>query len=195
MNIEKVVRVWRSAGAVILVLASVSCGDLAREGQAPSYLLIASMQASSGETDDFGTELRSDVLTEGSIVNDNGQAEFLLLMKDPSLTEPTSANFITIDRYHVKYIRADGRNTQGVDVPYEFDGAVTGTVTDDGLILGFTLVRHQAKVEAPLGALASNFVIVSTIAEVTFYGHDQTGRAVSVMGRISVHFANFADPE
>ena len=60
---------------------------------------------------------------------------------------------------------------------------------------GFTLVRHQAKVEAPLGALASNFLIVSTIAEVTFYGHDQTGRAVSVMGKISVHFANFADPE
>ena len=78
-------------------------------------------------------------------------------MKDPTLVGPSSANFITIDRYHVKYIRADGRNTQGVDVPYPFDGAITGTVTDDGAIFGFTLVRHQAKVEAPLGALAVEF--------------------------------------
>ncbi len=130
MNIEKVVRVGRLAGAVILVLASVSCGDMAREGQASSYLIITSLQASSGETDEFGGELRSDVLTNGGIINDNGQVEFVLAMKDPTLIGPTSANFITIDRYHVKYIRADGRNTQGVDVPYEFDGAITGTVAD-----------------------------------------------------------------
>ncbi len=47
-------------------------------------------------------------------------------MKDPGSTAspstPTSANFITVTRYHVKYVRTDGRNTQGVDVPYEFDG-------------------------------------------------------------------------
>jgi len=195
MIIEKAVRVGRSAGAVILVLASVSCGDMAREGQASSYLVITALTASSGETDVFGNELRSDVLTKGGIINDNGQVEFVLALKDPTLIGPSSANFITVDRYHVKYVRADGRNTQGVDVPYEFDGAITGTVGTDDAIFGFTLVRHQAKVEAPLGALASNFVIVSTIAEVTFYGHDQTGRAVSVMGKISVHFANFADPE
>jgi hypothetical protein len=194
MSIEKIVRVGRLAGAVILVLASVSCGDMTREGQASSYLIITSLLGSSGETDELGGELRSDVLTNGGIVNDNGEVEFALAMKDPGLTDPSTANFITIDRYHVKYIRADGRNTQGVDVPYEFDGAITGTVSGEATF-GFTLVRHQAKVEAPLGALATNFVIVSTIAEVTFYGHDQTGRAVSVMGRISVHFANFADPE
>ena len=78
-------------------------------------------------------------------------------------------------------------------MPYAFDGAITGTVSDSASF-GFTLVRHQAKAEAPLGALETNFVVISTIAEVTFYGHDQTGRAVSVTGKISVHFANFADP-
>ncbi len=135
MNIEKAVRVGRSAGAVILVLASVSCGDLAREGQAPSYLIIASLQGSAGEDGDLGTELRSDVLTGGGIVNDNGSVEFELAMKDPGLTEPSTANFITIDRYRVVYIRADGRNTPGVDVPYPFDGAITGTVTADGAIV------------------------------------------------------------
>ena len=46
----------------------------------------------------------------------------------------------------------------------------------------FTLVRNIAKDEAPLQALTVNGVIISTIAEVTFYGHDQTGREVSAVG-------------
>jgi hypothetical protein len=195
MNIKKAVSGARLACAVILALASVSCGDMPREGTASSYLIITSLLGSPGETDEFVGELRSDVRTQGSIFNDNGQVAFLLGMKDPGITSPSSANFITIDRYRIVYIRADGRNTPGVDVPYPFDGAITGTVTDAPVSFGFTLVRHQAKVEAPLGALETNFLIVSTIAEVTFYGHDQTGRAVSVSGKISVHFGNFADPE
>ena len=58
----------------------------------------------------------------------------------------------------------------------------------------FELVRHLAKEEAPLKALTVNNVIISTIAEITFYGHDQTGREVSVTGRMSVDFGNFGDP-
>ena len=133
--------------------------------------------------------------------NDNGQAELQLAMKDPgspeSPTAPTTANFITVDRYHVRYIRTDGHNIEGVDVPYAFDGAVTGTVSSQGATLSFTLVRHQAKEEAPLRTLRSEDedvgIIISTIAEVTFYGRDQTGRAVSVTGKISITFADFAN--
>jgi hypothetical protein len=54
-------------------------------------------------------------------------------------------------------------------------------------------VRHQAKQEAPLAALATNPIIITTIAKVTFYGHDQTGRSASVTGNIEVAFGNFAD--
>ncbi len=43
---------------------------------------------------------------------------------DDSPTAPTTANFITVDRYHVTFIRSDGRNKPGVDVPYPFDGAL-----------------------------------------------------------------------
>ena len=56
-------------------------------------------------------------------------------------------------------------------------------------------MRHIAKQESPLRALAFNFApIIYTIAEVTFYGHDQTGREVSVSGQILVAFGDFADP-
>ena len=55
----------------------------------------------------------------------------------------------------------------------------------------FALVRAQAKAESPLAALAGSRVILSTIAEITFYGHDQTGREVSVGARINVHFGDW----
>ena len=56
----------------------------------------------------------------------------------------------------------------------------------DTASVGFTLVRNQAKAEAPLKALGQNGLLITTIAKVTFYGHDQTGREVSVSGNIEV---------
>ena len=38
-------------------------------------------------------------------------------------------------------------------------------------------------------------VLISTIADVTFYGRDQAGRDSSVTGQISVNFADWGDPE
>jgi len=91
------------------------------------------------------------------------------------------------------YIRSDGRNVQGTDVPFAFDGGVTVTV-DGASSVPFTLVRAQAKHEAPLKALAGHGGAqhISTVARVTFYGHDQTGRGVTVTGNIEVDFADWA---
>jgi hypothetical protein len=38
-------------------------------------------------------------------------------------------------------------------------------------------------------------VIISTIAEVTFYGEDLAGNDIRVVGTMSVNFADFADPD
>ena len=65
---------------------------------------------------------------------------------------------------------------------------------DGSATAGFTIVRSQAKREAPLAPLVNNDTIISTIAYVTFYGHDQTGNEVSVTGTIDVTFGNFGDP-
>jgi hypothetical protein len=190
------------AAVVVLSLASVSCGTVAREGTASSFLIIKALEGASGaQPGTFGATVSSDVLTVvqkvPTIFSDPGRVQLALALKDPgapaSPASPSQANWITVNRYHVRFIRSDGRNTEGVDVPYAFDSTVTATVADDTTI-GFTLVRLQAKEEAPLRALAVSGVIVSTIAEVTFYGHDQTGRAVSVTGNIGVSFGNFGDP-
>lgn len=195
--------VWGSGalivGAILIVLASTGCGEMTRQGDASSYLVMNLLEAAPGATpDDFGGTLLSDVITVvddvPGVYNDIGAVTLSLAMKDP-LIAPSSTNAITINRYRVRYIRSDGRNTPGVDVPYGFDGAMTMTVSGGGVTGTFEIVRHVAKLEAPLAALTINGVIISTLAEVTFYGHDQTGREVSVTGRMLIDFGNFADPE
>jgi hypothetical protein len=199
--------VWgagKRLGAVAaLLLASVSCGDMALEGQSSSFLIITTLEGASGaEPETYGGTISSDVITVvddvPTIFNDLGRVQFRLALKDSgpaaSPTTPTPNNFITVDRYRVSYIRTDGRNTPGVDVPYPFDSAFTLTVGGEATGT-FTLVRNQAKQEAPLVSLSSNGILISTIAEITFYGHDQTGRTVSVTGRIGINFGNFGDPD
>lgn len=187
----------------VVVIASASCGDMVRQGTSSSYLIVTSLEAASGADDtEFGGTVRSDVVTmvEGAqvIYDDPARVGFQLALKDPGSgavpTTPTPNNFITINRYRVEYIRSDGRNVQGVDVPYAFDSAFTVTVADTAEA-GFTLVRHQAKNEAPLTGLRRTPVFISTIARVTFYGKDQTGREVSVTAQIGVNFGDFADPD
>jgi hypothetical protein len=194
----------RQAGLLALILASTSCGTQTREGTSSSYLIISALEGASGaDPGKFATGVASDVITVkdgvATIFSDPGRVTFKLGMKDPgpasSPVSPTQNNWITLGQYHVQYVRSDGHNLEGVDVPYAFDGGITGTVSGGDTSAGFTLVRNQAKQEAPLGALATNPISLSTIARVTFYGHDQAGREVSVTGNIDVTFANFGDPK
>jgi hypothetical protein len=193
--------VWGGAIRAVLALslfAFSGCGDLVREGTGSAYLIVKSIEAASGaEPNDFGGNLLSDVVTNvdgtPTYFNDLARTTFNLQMKD-ILTSPTPNNFITLTRYHVEFIRADGRNIQGVDVPYAFDGGITATVNAADTAVSVTIVRNQAKLEAPLANLSRNLVILSTIARITFYGHDQTGREASATAQISVDFANFGDP-
>jgi hypothetical protein len=166
-------------------------------------LIISTLEAASGaDSSTFGSGLASDVITVKNNVAtyfaDPAKVTFKLGLKDPgpssSPVSPTQNNWITLTQYHVQYIRSDGHNIEGVDVPYAFDGGLGGTVSGD-TTLGFTLVRNQAKQEAPLQALQTNPIVISTIARVTFYGHDQAGREMTVTGNIDVSFANFGDPQ
>ena len=46
-----------------------------------------------------------------------------------------------------------------------------------------------------MASLAFNPDVISTIAEVTFYGRDQAGNDVSATGSMGVDFGNFGDPQ
>lgn len=189
------------AAAALVAAAATACGDFVRQGRSPVMLVIDRLEAASGADDSptFGGTLQSDVVTvvDGSstIFSDSGRVSFRLVMKDISVA-PTGINTVTVNRYRVVFRRADGRNTPGVDVPFPFDSAVTFTVVPGTVATStFELVRHVAKAEAPLGALEFSAVVISTIADVTFFGRDQAGNEVSTTGSIGVQFGNFADPD
>jgi hypothetical protein len=180
---------------VALASVSASCGEFTRQGTAPVIVVVDRLSVE----DDQGT-LHSDVLTEGSVVNDMAEVRLRLILKDPgdsgAAASPTPLNSVTITRYHVEYRRTDGRNVQGVDVPFAFDSGLTFTISaGQSQSAVFQIVRNTAKAEAPLKALANNGEILSTIAYVTFYGHDQAGNDVSANASIGIDFANFADAD
>jgi hypothetical protein len=166
-----------------------------RTGRAPVYLSIVSMEASAvGGT--LSANLLSDVATStGTIFNDVGVATIASELKDPTGVL-TPIQSVTITRYRVSFRRADGRNTPGVDVPFGFDGATSVTIaagsSDD---VSFDIVRHASKAEPPLRNLRGlgGQLIISTIAEVTFFGRDQNGNEVTVTGLMDVTFGDFPD--
>jgi hypothetical protein len=196
-------------GLAAVLVASASCGALVRQGRSPVYLVIDSLGGQRGGLGGaFGNPVVSDVVTKvtapapcsatspcPTVFSDNGVATLRVELKDPTnLSGPSPTNDVTITRYHVSYRRSDGRNTEGIDVPFAFDGATTGTIrVGASSTLPFELVRIVAKEESPLANLVTSSSIVTSIAEVTFYGRDQAGNTLSVSGLLQVDFGNFGD--
>jgi hypothetical protein len=199
-------------GLAAMIAASVSCGDVSRQGSGATYLVIdiKTGQRGAATLGPATTQLASDVITNvttpapctatspcPTIFADVGNVTLRAPLKDIGATAaltPTTNNEITINRLHVTYTRADGRNTPGVDVPFGFDAAITGTIPAVGTLqLGFELVRNVAKQEAPLVQLRTSNNFISAIASVTFYGTDRVGNQVQVTGQIQIEFGNFGD--
>lgn len=197
------------------IFSSVSCGDVVRTGRSPVYVIVDSIAGAPGSNPtQFVSNLLSDVqvlipttvngqqVLIPSFFNDLARVTFRLGQKNSGTPSapigPSELNAVTIQRYHVDFKRADGRNTQGVDVPYSFDGAFTVTIPINGTVSqSFDIVRHQAKLEPPLKNLAGlgSATFITTIAEVTFWGHDQAGNEVQAFANITVQFGDFADEE
>jgi hypothetical protein len=191
-----------AGGAAIGVLAgSVSCGNVRKDG-APVIVVVDSVQAASGASPgELSGFLLSDVLTASAVINDAAEATMRIIAKDVgnglNALAPTPWNAVTLNRYRITFIRADGRNTPGVDVPFPVDGAITVTVTASPTTVPFEIVRHQQKVEQPLISLAGfgGRVVIATMAEITFYGTDQVGNNVQAKASINVSFSDYADPD
>ncbi len=128
--------------------------------------------------------------------NDNALVTMTARAEDP-FTDISRFGDIIIERYRVTYVRADGRNTPGVEVPYAFDGAMTLRVPVDApASQQFMVVRPQAKLEPPLSNLAGGggAIVLSVIAQIDFYGRQLvTDRAVAARGFLNITFADFAN--
>jgi hypothetical protein len=189
-----------------LAIAVAGCG-VAEQGRSPVVLRIDSLDASSGAgSQSFSGYLNSDVQTVVKVNNvdvptrfsDAGRVTLSLVLRDPGAPgvaqTPTELNTVTVTHYRVVYRRTDGRNQQGVDVPWAFDSGMTISVPASAAVQQtFELVRVSAKFDAPLAALIVNGQALDLIADVTFYGKDMYNNDVMATGSIGITFANFGD--
>jgi hypothetical protein len=184
---------------IIVSLLLASC--LAKENDSTSgtMLQIISLTGNDLEGKAGSTTVFSDVITNGSIFNDNGVADIKALPLDPYLEITTQYMDVMVDQIDVEFRRTDGRNVEGVDVPYRFTQPMSVLVTTlTPVKIPFVLIRHVAKAEAPLLALRevpSREFVLQLVAVVTIHGKDLGGHRVApVTGYINVWCANFADP-
>ncbi len=209
----KATRIILGAFTIAALAATLGCGSVVRDSRAPVMLVIDLLQAIRGAvgvgqpTGSLQSDVLTIVTTGGTctvaapcptVFGDIGRVTLHMVLKDigqPGTTlTPSTNNQVTMSRIHVAYRRTDGRNQEGVDVPYSYDTASTALVPQTGVVLmDFPLVRIQAKQSTPLLELVTNGQIISTIADVTFYGADVVGNAISVTGSINIDFGNFGD--
>ena len=195
-------------GALAMSAAMAGCGgEFVRDSRSPVRLVVSNLESKDQNTllSDVNRMVTSPAPCSTtspcpSVFNDMATVELTLVLRDPgnpvSPNTPSLLNQVTINRYRVKFRRADGHNVPGVDVPYDFDSAFTMTVPANGVSEGtFQIVRHSAKEEAPLRSLRFSNDIISTMAEVTFFGRDQAGNEISATSFMGVDFGDFADED
>jgi len=181
----------------ILVLSA--CNPLEDESKSSSFIIVESItgQDAEGNTANF---LQSDVvLSDSTVVADIANATLQAALLDPApILDTSQYNDIILDRYIVSYSRVDGKNRQGVDVPYSFEGSLSQILRiDTSTTISFVVVREVAKLEAPLFDLIQNRAegVIEAIAKIEFYGHDLVNNKVTATGSLTIFFANYADTE
>ena len=93
------VKLVKFVAVLALAGVSASCGEMSRQGRSPVQIVIRALQAASGaESNEMGGTLQSDVIvliTDDpcseenpcpTIVNDVGEVELALMLKDPGVS-------------------------------------------------------------------------------------------------------------
>jgi hypothetical protein len=196
----------KKSATILLILAVLTsilmlsaCNPLEDDSKSSSFIIIESITGTdlAGKTASF---LQSDVvLTDLTVVADVATATLRASLLDPApILKPSQYNDIILDRYIVSYSRVDGKNRQGVDVPYSFEGSLSQILKiGTGVTLSFVVVREVAKLESPLIDLVQNRAegVIEATAKIEFYGHDLVNNKVTATGYLTIFFANYADSE
>ncbi len=188
---------FKAAILLALSVVLISCNPLENDTLSNSMLVVMSMTGQDLEGN-IANFMQSDVLTSANSVTADPATVTLkaqMLSPDP-ITGSSQYNSIMVTRYVVSYFRSDGKNTEGVDIPYSFEGYLSTLIEIDSTEeLSFVLVREVAKLEPPLINLHEGRAegVIQLRAKVVFYGHDMANKAVSTTGYLSIYFANYVD--
>jgi hypothetical protein len=204
------VRTSRSRAALgaialaMVVLPSGGCTpDWAENNDSNVILRIVKITGSTGgDSAGSGVDdvLNSDVFP---VFNDNATLELQVIPKNQSADlNLGQLNDVLLESYEVRYLRTDGLDREGADVPYRITGPLATQVEANQIVqASIVVVRHQAKEEPPLRNLrfligtgaGGGEDIVSIIARITVFGRTTSGKAVTATGSLQINFADFAD--
>jgi hypothetical protein len=170
---------------LIAVLALASCNAVENGSTSGTMLQVVSLTDPDGKLPVFSSVSVN--------INDNCLLEINARPLDPlmDIKNVTPYMDVLIDQIDVEFRRTDGRNVEGVDVPYRFTQPMSFLVPINGSAkIPFMLIRHVAKLEAPLLALhetQNQAIVLQLVAVVTIHGKDQGGHRVApVTGYVSV---------
>jgi hypothetical protein len=199
---KKAKRAMKILALIPAVVFFFSCNPMENDSKSNSYISVENILG----TDVNGTSvnfLQSDVIKmdaqTGSmwVFADMAKATLKANLLDPAPLLPASQyNDIMLTRYIVTYSRVDGKNKEGVDVPYSFEGSLSTLLkVGTSSTISFVVVREVAKREPPLISLADGRAegVMEVIARIQFYGHDMTNKNVKAEGTLTIFFANYGD--
>jgi hypothetical protein len=187
-------------GGIVLLLAS--CNPVENKTTSASQLIVQSVLGVDLKGN-LVNYLQSDILIQDaesgglSWQGDAAKVTFVAQTLDPDPILGTSSfEDIQVTRYVVSYIRSDGKNVPGKDVPYSFEGNLSvlvrvGQTSDASMIV----VREVAKQEPPLVNLqyAERGDVLNMTIRIDFYGHDLANKPVQATGYLPVFFANYGN--
>ncbi len=183
---------------IILIIFINGCNNLENISQSSTILILQSLTGvdlNGAES----SELWSDVITDGAIYNDNADVTFTAKVLNPLTEDTTYYQDAIIDQIDISFRRPDGKNVEGVDVPYSFSQKLHVIVgVDESSTFSFVVIRQVAKMESPLRDLreGSSEVVLELIADITFYAKDIAGNRITpVKGSLTVWCANYGDSE
>jgi len=181
-----------------------SCNPIEDDSRSDSILLVVRITGTDVEDNEVDF-LQSDVIVidpdtgNGTVAADAAKVTFAAESLDPEPMLGSSHYFdIFVTHYVVTYSRSDGKNQEGVDIPYAFDGSLSARVQLDGQTeASIVVVRAVSKLEPPLINLTAGRGEgeLKATARIDFYGHDTLGNKVKATGYLTIFFANYITDE
>jgi hypothetical protein len=184
------------------ILALAGCNPVENKSTSASQLIVESLLGTDLEGNEVSF-LQSDVVIQNAETGamswraDSAKVTFSVSTLDPDPILGTSSyEDVQITRYVVSYIRPDGKNVQGKDIPYSFEGNLSLIVRiGQASSASIVAVREVAKQEPPLANLqnADRGDVLNMTIRIDFYGHDLANKAVQATGYLPVFFANYGN--
>ncbi len=192
----KIILLFVVLGSMVLFYFN-SCNAIENKTRSGSTLILDSLLDGEGGK----TVIDSDVCILNEETNSCSVEEDLATatVRNVPLNPDADTSYygdVIIKRYRVSFTRHDGKNKEGVDVPYTFVEDINVSVkVNETTKFSFVIVPVRAKLEPPLIRLVGGGSedVIQTTAHVTFYAEDMAGHQMEIQGNIDVYFADWAD--